>query len=63
MELPGALPPKLGAKGSSPETALVFAFTSFASYALLLCLHLSLVLVCAAFSREMPDSEESEGIW
>ena len=59
VELPGHTPSKTGGKG----TALVSSFPSYASHALLLSLHLSLVLLCAVFSRALPISEVSEGIW
>lgn len=51
--------PKLEAKGSSPGTAwffrvsLFFSFPFYTNCALPWCLHLSLVWVCAVFSRKM----------
>lgn len=60
-----SLHPKLEAKGSSPGTALffrdslIFFFPFYANYALLWCLRLSLVWVCAVFSRKMLVPEVS----
>lgn len=52
-----SLHPKLEAKHRSTETALLFSFPFYTNYALLWCLHLSLVGVCAVFLRKMLLSE------
>lgn len=55
VQLPSCLASKQAAS-SSPKASLVFSCSPYISQTLLLCLHLSLVLICAVFSSDMPVS-------